>query len=105
MIIGVRIAGKIGFRLADFDSDFFVGGLDEGQVIVDSFLHLRKVPDPAAMAALEVDAAVGDSHRINQLRRQMFIQHEHISQMAIAGDMVDLPEFTVAARDKRARFN
>lgn len=105
MIIRVGIAGKIGFRLTDFDSDFFVGGLDEGQVIVNSLLHLREVPDPAAVAAQEVDAAVVDGKRIDQLQRQMFVEDEHISQMAIAGDIVDLPEFTVAARDKRARFN
>ena len=73
MIIRVGIAGKIGFRLADFDSDFFVGGLDEGQVIVDSLLHLREVPDPAAVAALKVDAAVGDEKRIDEFERQMLI--------------------------------
>ena len=60
MVVRVGVAGKIGFRLADFDSDFLVGGLDEGQVIVDSLLHLRKVPHPAAVAALKEDAAVGD---------------------------------------------
>ena len=105
MIIRVGIAGKIGFRLTDFDSDFFVGGLDEGEVILNCSLHLREVPHPAAVAALKEDAAVVDGKRIDQLQRQMFVEDEDVAEVAIAGDMVDLPEFTVAARDKRARFN
>ena len=60
MVVGVGIAGKIGFRLTDFDSDFFVGRLDEGKVVLNCSFHLREVPYPAAVAALEVDTAVGD---------------------------------------------
>ena len=105
MIIRVRIAGKIGFGLTDFYSDFFVGGLDEGEVLLHRLLHLREVPYPAAVAALKVDAAVGDGKGIDEFEREMFVEDEDVAKVAIAGDMVDLPEFTVAARDKRARLN
>lgn len=82
-----------------------MGGLDEGQVIVDSLLHLREVPYPAAVAALEVNAAVGDGKGIDQLQRQMFVEDEDVAEVAIAGDMVDLPEFTMAARDHRTNLD
>ena len=105
MIIRVRIAGKIGFRLADFEADFFVGGLQKGEVVLNSLLHLREIPDPAAMAALEVDTMMGDSYRIDEFKRQMFVKNIDVAEVTIAGDMIDLPEFTMAARDKGARFN
>ena len=105
MIIRVRIPRQFRLRLTYLHAYLLMRGLHKRQVLLHRLLHLGKIPYPSAVAALEVDTAMGDVKRIDEFEWEMFVEDEDVAEVAIAGDMVDLPEFTVAARDKGAGFN
>ena len=90
--------------MANLEVDFLLGAIDLEEVVGNDPFH-RCGPFPADGLSSDEDASRRDGQREEEIGRHILVEDEEVSQMSIAGKVVDFPQLGMYARDHWAGFN